>query len=40
MPLIRNRCGAYLNEINYNKEFSITIVKNYVSCYYIYTYYI
>ena len=40
MPLIRNRCGAYLNEINYNKDFSINIVKNYLSCFIYMLYYI
>lgn len=36
MPLIKNRISSFLNEIQYNKEFSVTIVKNYVRKYIIY----
>ena len=41
MPLIKNRIRNFLNEIQYNKEFSTTIVKNYVSIYiYVCVYYV
>lgn len=35
MPLIKSRIGNFLNEMEYNEEFSHTIIHNFVNSFFL-----